>query len=242
MFIVILYILIAFSFIGLGIIIIRKIPVVFKLSDKEISILYNKKGIIQKCLDINFRQYFFSFIVKLEKFLRKMKIVFIKMENVLGKWICKLSGLSKMMSHRSREWIRCREKKRLEKKNSIFLNSDKDKKENNLEISDDIDDMDDIKIVSMGGKKKDEESKNEISFSDLEKPTREEQRWIDLIVENPKNITAYKFLGLLYWRQHNYVDAKASLEMAIKLGSRDKKVKEIIKEIKEKNKEDKNAI
>ena len=63
-------------------------------------------------------------------------------------------------------------------------------------------------------------------------PKTEEQKWIDLIVENPKNITAYKFLGLFYWKQHNYPDAKASLEMAVKLGSKDKKVKEAMEELK----------
>ena len=54
-----------------------------------------------------------------------------------------------------------------------------------------------------------------------------------MIIENPKNITAYKFLGFLYWKQHSYADAKASLEMAVKLGSKDKKVKEVLEELKE---------
>ena len=64
------------------------------------------------------------------------------------------------------------------------------------------------------------------------KPIQEEQKWINLIIENPKNITAYKFLGILYYKQHNYSDAKASLETAVKFGSRDKKVNEILEEIK----------
>ncbi len=53
-----------------------------------------------------------------------------------------------------------------------------------------------------------------------------------MIVENPNNITAYKFLGLLYWKQHSYSDAKSSLEMAIKMGCKDRKVNEVLKELK----------
>jgi len=38
---------------------------------------------------------------------------------------------------------------------------------------------------------------------------------------------------LLYWKQHNYADAKASLEMSIKLGSKDKRVKDALNEMKD---------
>ena len=81
----------------------------------------------------------------------------------------------------------------------------------------------------------------QISIADLEKPIKEEQQWIDLIIQNPKNTIAYKALGMLYWKQHNYADAKASLEMTVKLGSKDKKVKEILDELKKIEIEDKPA-
>lgn len=227
MFITILYILIILSVISLAAMTIGKMPTLSSLSDEEIAILSNKKGVIGKCREINFRQHFFNFIVGLEKFLRRTKIVFLKIENALGKLIKKLSEISQIMAHKSREWIKRKEAKKLEKKNGGYKKP---------ETPDDI-------IVVAGGKKatvftnESEQEGGLLSFSELEKPTREEQRWIDLIVENPKNITAYKFLGLLYWKQHNYADAKASLEMAVKLGSRDRKIQDIIKEIKEKEKE-----
>jgi len=172
----ILYLLIVFSLIGLGIIVYRKIPLLARLSEEEMIILKRKKGVIQKLREINYKQHWLDLIIHLEKFLRRIKIIFLKIENLLSKWINGLRRMSQIMN---------------------FVEEDKD-----------------------------------ISISELKKPIKEEQKWIDLIVENPKNITAYKFLGFLYWKQHNYTDAKASLEMAVKLGSKDKKVKEVLRELK----------
>jgi len=222
----ILYILIILSIVSLLAVVIGKIPVLSKLSDEEIVILSNKKSFIGKCREINLRQHFFNFIVKLEKFLRRIKIIFLKVENALGKLIKKLSESSQVMAQKSREWMKHKEAKKLEKKNGGYKKPET---------------PDDIVVVSEAKKatftSEPEQNKDLLSFSELERPTREEQKWIDLIVENPKNITAYKFLGLLYWKQHNYADAKASLEMAVKLGSRDRKIQDIIEEIKEKEEE-----
>ena len=72
-----------------------------------------------------------------------------------------------------------------------------------------------------------------ISLADLEKPVQREQDFIDIIVKNPKNIIAYKALGLYYFKQHNYKDAKESLETALKLGSKDKQILKVLEEIEE---------
>lgn len=212
----ILYLLIAFSLIGLGIIIYRKIPLLVRLSEEEMTILRKRRGLIQRLREINYRQYWLNIIIRLEKFLLRIKIIFLKIENILSKWINNLRRMSQIMTQKSREWIRQKELKRK-----------KIKEETKEEVS--------IK-VNRGEQEESRfiEENKDISISDLKKPIKEEQKWIDLIVENPKNITAYKFLGLLYWKQHNYNDAKASLEMAVKLGSKDRKVKDILKELKEK--------
>ena len=73
-----------------------------------------------------------------------------------------------------------------------------------------------------------------LDLSELEKPLQEEQEIIDIIVKNPKNIIAYKALGLFYYKQRNYKDAKASLKTAIKLGSSDKNVQEVLDDIEKK--------
>ena len=206
---IILYIIIGLSLASLGFIAYRKIPVLFNLSEEEIAILKRKKGIIQKIKEINYKNHWLNLIVSLEKFLRRIKIIFLKIENMLTKWIRGLRGKSQVMTQKSKDWIRqkeikCRESKK--KEVSIEIN----KKEDKAQLMDD----------------------DELSIKELKKPIREEQKWIDLIVENPNNITAYKFLGLLYWKQHSYSDAKSSLEMAIKMGCKDRKVNEVLKELK----------
>ncbi len=224
---IILYLLIASSIIGLAAIIYRKIPLLARLSDEEIFILSRKKGVIQKIQEVDYKHHWLNFIIALEKFLRKIKIVFLKIENFLSKCIDFLRNRSQIMTQKSREWIKQREEKR-----NKLREDTKDKTETNTPVF--------VKINKVGEEKEEVElepinNDNDLPISELKKPIKEEQKWIDLIVEDPKNITAYKFLGLLYWKQHNYTDAKASLEMAIKLGCKDKKVKEALKEIKRSN-------
>jgi len=233
MFNLILYFLIGFSLIGLGIIVYRKIPLLARLSEEEMVILGRRRGIIQRLREINYKQHRLNLIVYLEKFLRRIKIIFLKIENLLSKWINGLRKMSQVMTQKSKEWIKQRELKRrtLRPASTRGEQAQNAKEKISTGTSEEIP----VKI-----NKKEEEGEvsqlseegEEISIVELNKPIKEEQKWIDLIVENPKNITAYKFLGLLYWRQHNYSDTKASLEMAVKLGSKDKKVKEILAELK----------
>ncbi|MBU1289971.1 hypothetical protein KJ756_01780 [Patescibacteria group bacterium] len=216
---IILYFLITFSLIGLGVILYRKIPVLANLSEEEIMILSRKKGVIERFRGIDYKQHGFNLMIFLEKLLRRIKIVFLKIENLLNKWIKGLRTQSQIMAQKSKEWIRQREMKRREKQT---VSSDKTNDEVSIRINDKKEDDSQF-----------EKKMDEMALDDLKKPIKEEQKWIDLIIENPKNITAYKFLGLFYWKQHNHADAKASLEMAVKLGSKDKKVKEILREMKE---------
>ncbi|MBU1292156.1 hypothetical protein KKH07_01545 [Patescibacteria group bacterium] len=208
--------LIAVSLIGLVVIIYRKIPVLARLSNEEIAILNRKKGIFQKLKEIDFKHRLLNIIIASEKFLRRIKIIFLKIENFLSKCINFLGNRSQIMTQKSKEWIRQREMKRrkvksTQEKIAVEINKE-EKKIEPEEIEDD-----------------------DLPIAELKKPIKEEQKWIDLIIEDPKNITAYKFLGLLYWKQYNYSDAKASLETAVKYGSKDKKVKEILKEMKNMN-------
>ena len=228
----IFYLLIALGFFGLIIIVYRKISVLAKLSEEEIVILSRKKGLADRVKGVNYKQHWLNFIVSLEKLLMRIKIIFLKIENILGGWIVGLRGSSKVMAQKSREWIKQKEIKRREKQNK--LNGQKPSDEVVLKINKKIEpDYERTEsILNRQEIPKEEETHEEISLDDLNKPIKEEQEWIDLIVENPKNITAYKFLGLFYWKQHNYSDAKASLEMAVKLGSKDKKVKEALEELK----------
>jgi tetratricopeptide (TPR) repeat protein len=213
---IILYLIIFISLVSLGVIVYRKIPLLTRLSDEEMLILERKKGVIERIREIDYKRHWLNFVIFLEKFLRRVKIIFLKLENLLSKWVRGLRNHSQVMTQKSKEWIKQREIRRRQVKEKPVVET---KKEIPVKID------------------KEKEDEEDISISDLEKPIKEEQKWINLIIENPKNITAYKFLGLLYWKQHNYSDAKASLEMAVRLGSKDKKVKEVLRELKRMKKE-----
>lgn len=224
---ILFYLLIISSLIGLAAIIGRKIPRLARLSGEELAFLERKKELAEKYRELNNHQYRINLMAGLEKFLRRAKILSLKTENLLGKWIKKLREKSLKLRQKSRQLIGQKVIK-----TKIWPKSFKDK------------------IIHFPGGKKTgllkgegnqpiPEETSQISIADLEKPIQEEQQWINLIIQNPKNIIAYKALGLLYFKQHNYADAKASLEMTLKLGSKDKKIKEILEELKKMEVKDK---
>lgn len=217
------YVLLAASLLGLAVMIYRKMPALASLSKTEMAILGKRKGVFRKMREINYKQYWLKLVVRLEKTLRKLKIIFLKIENLLTKWIEFLRRRSQLTTQRSREWMKQREEKKREKPKikGWLIGLLKRKKDVSVKINES-----ETMVV-----RNDTDIDDDLPISELEKPIQEEQKWIDLIVANPKNITAYKFLGLLYWEQHNYADAKASLEMAVKLGSKDKRVREILEQL-----------
>lgn len=223
----ILYLIIVLSLIGIVFIVYRKISVLADLSEEELNILSRKKSVVQRAQEIDYKQHWLNFMIALEKFLRRLKIIFLKIENMLSKWIRGLSNQSQIMTQKSKEWIKRKEMDRQainkeisnEINGEISIKINEDKKQVNLKTENGVEAVAD-------------EDDDQLSLDELKKPIKEEQKWINLIIENPKNITAYKFLGFLYWKQHNHLDAKSSLEMAVKLGSKDKKVREVLEEIK----------
>jgi tetratricopeptide (TPR) repeat protein len=223
----IFYILIFLSLVGLGFIIYRRIPSLVRLSEEEMDIISRKKGVIERIREVDYKQQWLNFIIFLEKFLRRVKIMFLKIENILTRWIDRLRGSSQVMAQKSKEWIRQnelkrhKEKKTVDKEEKVLIKVDKKEESEKSEKSE----ISELVTEAM-------EEDDDLSLNELKKPIKEEQKWINLIIENPKNITAYKFLGLLYWKQHNYSDAKSSLETAIKYGSKDKRVKEVLEELK----------
>jgi len=201
----ILNFLIIISLLILAAMIWRKIPLLVQLPAKTPQ---EKKDFKQRWEEIRYGGHWIGLIAQLEKFLRRVKILFLRMENLLSQWIQVCRGKSQQIREKSKKWIKIRVKV-------------KEMPETEIEVQ-----PEEIQIEEK------EEGNNRLILADLEKPIQEEQKWIDLISQNPKNISAYKELGMLYWKQHNYLDAKASFEVALKLGSKDKKIKELLEEIK----------
>ncbi len=61
-----------------------------------------------------------------------------------------------------------------------------------------------------------------------------EEKLIKEIIEDSKNIEAYKRLGRLYYNQFKYAYAQECFKAAIKLGSGDKKIKRLLKKCRDK--------
>lgn len=59
----------------------------------------------------------------------------------------------------------------------------------------------------------------------------EEQKYIKIITQDPKNIFAYQKLGRLYLEQKNYDDAKAVFEQILKIDAKNKRAKEALKKM-----------
>lgn len=202
-------------------------PVLARLTEEELAFLERKKTLAKKYREINNHRYQISLMTTLEKFLRRFKVWFLKMENLLSGWIKKIKDKSWEITQKSKHLMEQKKIKPAIPPQDLSPETDFDKETGKPKEETEEADDSPFRI-----KNAIELSDGQISLADLEKPIKEEQQWIDLIIKNPKNITAYKSLGLLYWKQHNYIDAKASLETAIKLGSKDKKVKEILEELK----------
>jgi tetratricopeptide (TPR) repeat protein len=191
MFELIAKLIIVFSTGGILVIIVRKIPAFRNISEEDIkSLSFNtasKGKISQKIKKINYQNIIQSAVVKLEKILRKLRIIALRFDNRFERWIQILKDKEqelKTKTHLSKiQWIEKR--KALKKKENKFI--------------------------------------------------LEEKKFIKTIVKNPSDVNTYRALGLLYLKQKNYKDAKASFKQILKIDSKDKEAKEKLEEI-EKNK------
>lgn len=188
MFELIAQLIIVFSMGGILVIIIRKIPEFKNISEENIeSLSFNtasKGKISQKIKKINYQNIIRSAVVRLEKILRKLRIIALRFDNRFERWIQILKDKEqelKTKTHLSKiQWI---EKRKAPKK-----------KENKFIL--------------------------------------EEKKYIKTIIKNPSDVNTYRALGLLYLKQKNYKDAKASFQQILKIDSKNKEAKEKLEEIK----------
>ncbi len=63
----------------------------------------------------------------------------------------------------------------------------------------------------------------------------EERKLLHIIAKNPKNAENYKKLGMLYYKNENFLDAEAAFVEYLKLNPSDDQIKEVLKKIVFKN-------
>ena len=210
---IILYLIIFLSVVGILVILSRGISRLEKLPEKQI------KGIASKIKDVKYQQFFKNIYNDIKMFAEWFKLGIIEIGEILMqfiKWIGKkIILLISALADVYKKIKKAKEPAISKVEKFISEESPSTEQEKFSEILPEL--------------------KTAISIADLEKPIQEEQKWIDMIVENPKNISAYKALGIFYFKQRNFTDARASLKIAVKLGSKDKQVEKILQELKNDN-------
>jgi len=194
-------IIIIASIAGIIIIIVRKLPALSSVPDNtKISDINKKSRKIKvpsllnrlwlKIKSFKYSDNFHKILELTEKILRKLKVVFLKVENKISQW-------AEMLRQHSQKVKARREGVDIEIKTS-------NGGANNIALS----------------------SKKQLEVSDAEKEAEEmdalEEKYIEEITKNPRNIEAYRKLGNLYIKKNSVNDAREAFRQILKLNPSDK--------------------
>jgi tetratricopeptide (TPR) repeat protein len=229
--------LLAAGLAGVFVLLFKKISTLVKLS-QEIKPEVSLNGKIKEEIKTRISGIKYSSILPealnwLEKGLRKIRLVILKIDNLFTSWIKNSRKKSETMTIRSRAWM---EHHRLRKKEKAQLLEKLDKaevSENLAKIHQEVAKEEDkafeekVEIV----KSVDEEEIIEAPIAqpleqvpEKEEPmeeilvvSEEEKKYIDAITQNPKDIQSYRALCEIYLNQQSYSDARACFRQVLKL-------------------------
>lgn len=176
----ILQIILFLSLLGIFLIVVRKIPILMKFP-RQPEVVFIPQPFFKKIFHFRISKYFILLINLAEKTLRKLRIVFLKMDNFFIQWIQKVREKSQVWTIRYQAWLPQRKMWRIKVKHQ--------EKEESI--------ADDFKA--------------------------EEQAYIKLLAQDPKNAEIYRKLANLYLAQKNYQDAVQALQQVLKLKPQDKR-------------------
>lgn len=168
--------------------------------------------------------YALNLISVLEKILRKLRVVFLKIDNVAIYLIQKAKEKSQVLTVRSRAWMEQRLYKKSEK--SIDQKPAPTEEEKTIETKDEPEAKSEARAVKINRKIGKNIGGQPVLMSAIAELDRQEQVYIKLLAENPKDIETYRRLGELYLSQGNLVDATEAFRQILKLKPRDRKAKE----------------
>ncbi len=184
------YLFIVFGLSGIVYVVLKKVPVLLKLPAEPAEALPPqplKEKIVSRFKEISRLNYWVVFLSWIEKFLRRIRIIFLKLDNLIIGLISYLRKTSSALALTSKTWMSEKRKKRIEKLRMLI----------------------DLKRTS--------EEKEEILLRRIR--------------QNPKDIKAYKEIGLLYLAEKNYSDAEAAFGEALKINPEDEMAKEKLEEL-----------
>lgn len=211
--IIILQIIFIGSVAGAALVIFSKIPELAQLPEITEDEKVFLKTLKGRFKKVDIGKLRISFMDRFAKFLHQIRLWSLKTDNLASKWIKKIKEESHRIS--SSGWI----------KSARFVSS-QPRTENYFGKLLDSVNSESFRTATNNG------SKEELD---------REKQLIDIIVRNPRDLKAYKNLGLFYYEGKNYIDARESFKMALKFGSRDKIVKKLAWELEDKGLEIKEA-
>jgi len=177
---------------GTIIIVFRKIPVLMKLPlerpENGLPKISLRERVINLTKEIARPDFWLIFISWLEKLLRKIRILVLRMDNYFIDLIKKSREKSHDWTEHSREWMSQKRMKRIEK----------------------------LKLMAT----------TRIT------PEQKEESLLSTLKQNPRDVKAYKELGLIYLEQNNLHDAKLAFEEVLKINPEDETAKEKLEQIK----------
>ncbi len=236
---------------GILFMVVRKIPTLNKLSPSAPAVPTIGWGekLKLRLREIKYSTYQPIILNRLEKSLRKLRLLILKIDNLFVNWIKSARHKSEIWTVRSQAWM---EHRRLRKKEKAQVLEKLDK----VEVSQELE-----KIKEEVAKEEDKALKEKIETvvnngngaipaikemaplpDSMAQPaavipennaaSEEEKKCIDLIAQNPKDVKAYRALGFVYLKQKNYSDARACFRQVLKIEPDDMGIKIKLNEIK----------
>lgn len=205
-------ILILVSLLGIGVIILRKIPALLSLPEKPKEILPSQpffSRLKRKIKGWQYSEYRGKILAWLEKALRKLRILFLKIDSFFLTGIKKARERSQVLKIKSRAWVEHKRQKKIKKLEAL-------QKIEKAEL------IDKLKETKKG-------DQAEIGVEHLAK---KEKELIKAISQNPKDPELYKELGSVYLEAKNFKDAQQAFEEALKINPNDLEIKENLEKIK----------
>ncbi|MDD5590168.1 MAG: tetratricopeptide repeat protein [Candidatus Portnoybacteria bacterium] len=209
---------------GVAVIIVKKVPILLKLPacapEQECFSLSEKIKI--RLRSLKYANFQTSFILWIEKTLRKFRVALLKIDNVFADMISGAREKSQIWTIRSRAWMEQHQLRKIKK----------------LQV---LEKLDKAQVVETIQKAKDELRQRKQNI--VKKEIRggfdaaaafnrfEERKLIDLIARNPRDAEAYRKLGFLYCGEENKEDARNCFKQVIKINPGDSEVVAKLREL-----------
>jgi len=230
---------------GVLFVIFRKIPTLVKLPQQLPAAPETEwyEKIKNRFKAMRYSTYQPMFLNWLEKSLRKFRLLILKIDNLFIDWIKSAREKSEVWTVRSRAWMEHRRFKKkekaqvLEKLDKAEVSETLEKIEQEVAKEEDEAFKEKVEILnSVDGEKTVEPAVSELKVEPDEEEiltvSEDEKKYIDVIAQNPKDITAYRALCDIYLKQQNYSDARACFRQLLKLAPGDADAKAKLENIK----------